>query len=659
PVKSVYVNPDIFTGRVKAGEGENRQEKEKDIKENVVRQIAAILALDEASTLKTMISKQPFSWLKHKVDYETCQKLTNVIKENKVTGIGFIDGTRRSYPQGMMAAHVLGFVGMDVSARGGIEKSFDAALSGVPGRVITETDASGRELPQTRSNYIPPSPGMNLVLTLDHTIQYYVERELDKIDEKYKPSRAAIIVMDPVTGEILAMGSRPTYDPVKYASYPQAVWDSNPATNYTYEPGSTLKMCVAAMALEEGIVREDDRFYDPGYIVVNDKKIKCWDTRGHGAQSFSDGIKNSCNPVFIQTGLKSGKALFYQYISAFGFGQRTGCDLPGEETGVLIPESKARELDLATMSIGQSIAVTPVQLITAVSSIANGGYLVRPYLVRAVEDPESKAVTNIEPRVVRQVISQNTSLQMKRLLQRVILEGSGKKAFVEGYAVAGKTGTAQVPGQGGYVEGKYVSSFAGFAPADNPRIAVLVLVAEPKGEAFYGGDVAAPVFQAVARDTLHYLNVPENPGLPGPKIEQKPEEKPALQEESPVVRVPNVTGFPVEEAVNFLKESGFKPDASGKQGLVAEQKPPGNSYGKKGTVVSVKTASFNDAKPPSDILVPDMRGLTIRRAGSILDRLGLSLKSSGSGIAVSQNPPPGQRAARGALVSVEFAPPKN
>lgn len=658
PVKSIYANPDIFSVQFKTVEGENKEEKEKAAKDRVIKQIAALLELDEAGTLKTMNSKQPFAWLKRNVDYETCQKLADILKENSVKGISFVDGTKRSYPRGKMAAHVLGFVGMDPSARGGIEKSYDSELSGSPGRMLTETDAGGRELPQARLQYIPPAPGKNLILTIDQTVQYYVERELDKIEEKYKPARASIIVMDPINGEILAMGARPAYYPDRYTSYPNTVWNFNPATHFNYEPGSTLKMFVAAMALEEGVVSEGDRFNDPGYITVLGKKIRCWDWAGHGLQTFTEGIQNSCNPVFAQVGLKAGKALLYKYIRGFGFGQQTGIDLPGEEMGLVIPEAKASELDVATMAIGQSVAVTPIQLITAVSSLANGGYLVRPHLVMGIEDPESKVVKNNEPQMVRQVVSKNTSSLTTRLLEKVVQEGTAKKGYVEGYAVAGKTGTAEVPGQKGYKEDKFVSSFAGFVPADNPRIAVLVVVDEPKGQLYHGGDVAAPVFQSLARDTLQYLNVPENPNQPRPKAFEKTGEKPPAPAVGGLVRVPGVVGFPLEEARKFLEESGFRPEVAGKQGIAAEQKPPGGSYLKRGETVSIKAATFDKANPPGSVLVPDMRGLTIRRAGILLKDLGLDFSSAGSGLAVNQNPRPGTMAVRGTVVTVEFSPPK-
>lgn len=655
PVKTVYANPDIFSVSVKSAEGEDKKEKEKAARESVIREIAAILALDGEKTFKSMSPEHSYVVLKRNVDYQTCQELDRLLKEKKVSGIGFIEGTRRFYTQGSMAAHVLGFVGMDPSARGGVEKSYDSELTGVPGRIVAEKDASGRDLPQTKSKFTPPVPGKNLILTIDSTIQYYVERELDRIEEKHKPARSAIIVMDPVTGEILAMGARPSYDPARYAEYPQTAWDFNPALRFNYEPGSTFKILVAAAALEEGKVREGDRFNDPGYITVMGRKIRCWELAGHGSQTFAEGIMNSCNPVFVEAGLRSGKSLIYKYISGFGFGRPTGIDLPGEEGGLVIPEAKATDLDLATISIGQSIAVTPIQLLTALSAIANGGNMIRPHLVRAVEDPEKKSVANIGPQVVRQVVSKETSSQLTRILQRVVLEGTAKKAYIEGYAAAGKTGTAEVPGQEGYQAGKYVSSFAGFAPADSPRIAVLVMAAEPRGEQYHGGDIAAPAFHNVAREALRYLNVPENPDLPKQKNIQRPPEKPAAPEAPAMVRIPNVIGFPLEVARSLLEESGIRPDVVGKQGIISEQKPAGGVMIKRGSVVSIWASSPGAAGQSAGVLVPDMSGLTIRRAGSVLHQLGLDLRAVGSGIGVNQSPRPGERVPKGTPVTVEFS----
>lgn len=658
PVKTIYANPDILSVSVNVEQGEDKKEKEKAARESVIKEIASILGLDEASTLKAMRPENPYIVLKHSVDYETCQKLDRLLKEKKVSGIGFIEGTRRFYSQGSMAAHVLGFVGMDPSARGGIEKSYDSELSGVPGRIVAEKDALDRGLPQTKSNLTPPVPGKNLILTIDRTIQYYVERELDRLQEKHKPSRSAIIVMDPVTGEILALGARPGYDPARYTEYPQTAWDFNPALRFNYEPGSTFKIFVAAAALEEGTVREGERFNDPGFITVLGKKIRCWDWAGHGLQTFAEGIMNSCNPVFVEAGLKTGKALIYKYISGFGFGKSTGIDLPGEEYGLVIPEAKATDLDLATISIGQSVAVTPIQLVTALSSIANGGHIVRPHLVRGIEDPEKKEFAGVEPQVVRQVISKETAKQLTDIMQKVVLEGTAKKAYIEGYAVAGKTGTAEVPGQTGYEAGKYVSSFAGFVPAENPKIAMVVMVAEPKGEQYHGGDIAAPAFHTVAKDILQYLNLPENPDLPKQKNVPKPPVKPAAPESRNLVKIPNVAGFPLEDARSYLEESGLRPDVVGKQGLISDQKPAGGGSVKIGSVVSIWASAPGGSGDPGGVLVPDMSGITIKRAGNILHKLGLEFRAAGSGVGVSQNPRPGERVPKGTVVTVEFSPPK-
>jgi len=658
PAKSVYLNADIFSVAVKNTAGEDKEEKQKAEKERVIRQIAAILGLNEDNTVSLMKSEQPFIWLKHRVDYRTCEILSELINENKVTGIGMLEGTMRSYPQGTMAAHVLGFVGLDPSARGGIEKSYNRELSGTPGRRVAEKDASGRELPQTTSFLVPPLPGKNLVLTLDYTIQFYVEHALDQIEEKYKPARSTIIIMDPKTGEILALGARPGYDPAKYSSYPQQVWDFNPALRFNYEPGSTFKMFIASAALEEGVVHEGDHFYDPGYVKVLGERINCWDLAGHGDQSFIEGFMNSCNTVFVQTGLKMGKALIYKYVRGFGFGRSTGIDLPGEDIGLLIPEEEASELDYATMSMGQSIAVTPIQLITAVSAIANGGYLFKPYIVKTIEDPENKTARNIEPQMVRQVISRNTAGQMARFLQKVVLEGTAKKAYVDGYMVGAKTGTAEVAGRQGYAEGKYVSSIAGFAPLDDPRIAILIVVSEPKGEQYQGGDVAAPVFSTLTKDILHYLNVPEDPDVP--KQENPPgvvENDDLPDEAGEMIRVPDIIGFPITEAGMYLEELGLKPVISGENGLVGGQDPGAGSYAKKGDAVKIQAT--DSAAGENEVLVPDLTGLTIKRAGIILQQLGLEFKPGGSGYAINQSPRAGERVPKGSVVTVEFSPPNN
>lgn len=638
PVNSVVLDPSLI------------EDPEKE-----APRIAALLGMNQDEVLKKLKTKGNYVLLKRNVDAETTEKL----KKLEIYGISFEPESRRSYRQPGMAAHLLGFVGDDNQGLNGIEKSFDSELRGVPGKLLIEEDAAGRQLPQTAYRRIPPVEGNNLVLTLDQSIQFFVERELDKVVQQYQPSRAVILVADPKTGEILAMGTRPSFDPENWSKYPQSVWDKNPATLYNYEPGSTFKIITAAAALEEGTVRVGDRFYDPGYIKVKGNTIYCWDRSGHGAETFAEGVMNSCNPVYIQVGLRTGKEKLYKYINGFGFGQPTGIDLPGEEKGVIIPKEKATELDLATISIGQSLAVTPVQVLRALSAVANGGQLMKLHLVKSVENGEGKTVKAFDPEPVRQVISSATATQMSVLLQKVVLEGTGKAAFVEGYRVAGKTGTAQVPGEkGGYAAGRYVASFAGYAPADDPRIAVLVMVAEPKGGKYYGSEVAAPVFQAVARDTLRYLRIPEDPSLPVPKDYKKDEKTETPQPETTTKqKVPNVVGFPLDDAVQALKTAGLYASVEGKQGYVFDQKPPGGTLLGRGSAVQIKVSAVAPSASRDQVVVPDLRGMSVKKAGMLLEEVGLVLNPYGSGLAVKQSPSPGTKLNKNSTVIVEFAPP--
>ncbi|KJS16090.1 MAG: stage V sporulation protein D [Peptococcaceae bacterium BRH_c4b] len=637
PVNSVIADPSIIGDPAKEA-----------------ARIAPLLDMKTGEIMKKLTSKGQYVLLKNNVDADT----TDSLKKLGINGLFFEEKSRRSFRQPGMAAHMLGFVGLDNEGLNGLEKSFDKELRGVTGTLLIETDAQGRQLPQTVSRRIPPVPGSDLVLTMDQSIQFFVERELDRVVQENSPSRAVIMVADPKTGEILAMGTRPTFDPENWNKYPQSIWDKNPATLYNYEPGSTFKIITAAAALEEGVVKETDRFYDPGYIQVKGGKIYCWDRSGHGAESFAEGVANSCNPVYIQVGLKIGREKLYRYINGFGFGQSTGIDLPWEEKGVVKTKEKVTELDLATISIGQSVSVTPVQMLRALCAVANGGRLMQLHLVKSVNSSDGKVVKYFEPESDRQVISEATSRQLSKLLQKVVLEGTGKSAFVEGYRVAGKTGTAQVPEHGGYAQGRYVASFAGFAPADDPRIAVLVMVAEPKGGKYYGSEVAAPAFQAVARDTLRYLRVPEDPALPVPKDYIK-ETNPAPVPVASTKRVvPNVVGFPLDDALQALKTAGFYGRLEGKQGSVSEQKPPGGTILDRGGTVLIKVSPASTTGLKDQVVVPDLRGMTVKKAGMLLEEVGLNLNPYGSGLAARQSPAPGTKLSRNSTVIVEFVPPR-
>ncbi|MEW5899536.1 MAG: penicillin-binding transpeptidase domain-containing protein, partial [Bacillota bacterium] len=628
PAFSVYAHPDLI--KDPAG---------------LARKIAPLLEMKEAEVFQKVSLDRPFIWLKHKISPEAAQ----AIKSLDLEGIGLVEGSKRAYPQGNIAAHLLGFVGDDNQGITGLEKSYDRELRGTPGRLFMESDAGGQPVPQKSLRVYPSSPGNRLVLTIDQTIQYFVERELDRIAADHRPERASIIVMDPRSGEILAMGSRPAFFPEQWNQVKQEVWEKNTATLYNYEPGSTFKMFIAAAALEEKVVRAQDTFYDPGFIVVNGRKIACWDKKGHGEETFLQAVENSCNPVFIQVGLKLGKERVYQYLSRFGFGAPTGVDLPGEESGIVRTVENTTDLDLAAMCIGQSISVTPLQLLNAVCAIANGGNLMKPYLVKAVEDNQGKVTKQTEPQIIRRVISPDTASELAKMLEKVVLEGTGKRAHVEGYRIAGKTGTAQIPGPGGYLEGKYVASFAGFAPVGDPRIAVLVVVVDPKGKAYHGGEVAAPAFQNIVKETLGYLGIPEEE-----ELHQEEKSLQAPDSSTAPVLVPNVTGYPAADARWLLESRGLVAGPSGSEGIVQEQRPPAGTPVARGGRVALKVVPFDPAqKTAEELTMPDLTGLSVKRAGEVCEALGLQPQITGSGLVKSQDPPPGTKVKRGAAVTLE------
>ena len=354
---------------------------------------------------------------------------------------------------------------------------------------------------------MPPRDGVSLVLTLDERIQHIAERELEKAVLQEGAKRGCIVVMNPITGEILAMAVYPTFDPNNYQNYPVNTWRNWPVTDQ-FEPGSTFKIVTAAAALEEGVVRRFGIF-DPGFLV--DTRLGCWRP---ARPSSLCGAENSCNPVFATLALRLGKEKFYHYLEAFGFGSPTGIDFPGEARGIVPPLSRVKNVELATIGFGQGISVTPVQLLQALAVIANGGFLLEPRLVREVRSVDGEVIKRFEKQVVRRVLSEKTAEELKLILESVVTQGSGNRAQIPGYRVAGKTGTAQKPVGGAY-GAERIASFLGFAPVEDPQVAALVILDEPQGPVKYGGVITAPVFAAVVRDVLRYLGVPPSTPEPG------------------------------------------------------------------------------------------------------------------------------------------------
>lgn len=473
--------------------------------ENAAASLAAILDLDQNKLEKKLKRRQAFTWIARKVSQDQADR----IKKLDIAGIGLTEEGDRSYPNDNLAAHVIGFTGLDSQGLDGVELTFDGYLRGKKGGVIVEYDGGGREIPYAKHQYVAPVPGDDLYLTIDLVIQKIVERELDRIMQETRAKSATIVAMQPDTGEILALANRPDYDPNRFAEYAPKTW-RNVAISNAFEPGSTFKILTTTFALGQKVVTPDDRFFDPGGIEVQGRTIHCWKHGGHGSQSFKQVVENSCNPGFVTVGLRLGADSFYEYLDRFGLGKVTGVDLPGEAKGIMINKNKVQPINLGTMAMGQSIAVTPLQLIAGVSAAVNGGLRVKPQIAKAVKTKEGEIVAQFQPENLERVVSEEVSMQVREILESVVANGTGKNAYIEGYRIGGKTGTAQKVGQGGYAPGKYIASFVGFAPADKPQIVMAVAIDEPEG-LYYGGQIAAPAFKAAMQDVLRYLKAPEAP----------------------------------------------------------------------------------------------------------------------------------------------------
>ncbi len=439
-----------------------------------------------------------------RLDYKVAEK----IEKLNLEGVYLVRESKRSYPYGTELSHTLGFVGIDNQGLSGIELQYDDYLTGSYGAIKYFSDAKGNKLDLTQV-YESPQNGVNVTLTINQKIQASVERELNNVVTKYNPETALAIAMDPNTGEILAISSRPNFDAVNYQNYDIETLNRNLPIWATYEPGSTFKIITLSAALNEGLVDLDkETFYDAGSVKVANAKIKCWKAGGHGHQTFLQVVENSCNPGFVELGNRLGKEKLFDYIDKFGFGKKTGVDLNGEASGILFNLDKVGPVELATTAFGQGVSVTPIQQITAVSAAINGGTLYKPYIVKSLNDPETNSVIKENtPTKVRQVISKETSSEVRRALESVVTNGSGRSAYIEGYRVGGKTGTAQKVKDGAYMVGNYILSFIGFLPADDPQVVVYVAINNPKRVVQYGGVVSAPVAKTILTDAIDALGI--------------------------------------------------------------------------------------------------------------------------------------------------------
>lgn len=505
-------------------------------------------------------------------------------------GIFVGEDNDRYYPFGNLASHVLGFTGIDNQGLTGIELKYDKYLSGIRGSVTYLADAAGRLMPNSSEKYHPPRDGMTLQLTIDKHIQAIMERELDQAMLEHKPQHIIGIAMDPKTGEILAMASRPDYEPANYQQYPSEIYNRNLPIWMTYEPGSTFKIITLAAALEEGkIDLHHDHFYDPGWIEVGGAHLRCWKRGGHGSQTFLEVVQNSCNPGFVVLGQMLGKETLFDYIKKFGFGTKTGIDLLGEENGILFNLDRVGPVELATTSFGQGVSVTPIQQVAAVAAAVNGGYLYKPYVAKAWLDPVTgKVVEETKPTVVRQVISEQTSKLVREALESVVALGTGRNAFIDGYRVGGKTGTAQKVKDGVYAADEHIVSFIAVAPADDPEVVIYIAVDDPEGIQF-GGLVAAPIVRNIMEDTLVYMGVE-------PRQEQM--EKAYKYPDVPIVEVPNLVGLTTAEIYEMLR-SDLNIVTSGKGRLIVNQAPEAGTRVEQGSTIRIYL-SDTDSTRPSD-----------------------------------------------------------
>ena len=666
-------------------------ERNNEDKEAIARGLAEILDADYETILKKAgNTKSWYEVVARKVEAETAELVRKFKAEGGYVGIKIESDTKRYYPNGSLASHVIGFVGLDNTGLGGIESRYDSLLSGENGYVMRSTTAAGTDmLYQSYEDYVDAHNGDSLTLTIDAVIQSYVEKHLAQAVEDYDiQNGAAAICMEVDTGAILSMVSLGNFDlndyqtisaeaeakisaaaqseeeyDELYALAQQQQW-RNKAISDTYEPGSTFKIITLAMALEEGVVNENSSFYCGGSMNVlgRGSPLKCWKYGGHGPQSLTQAVQHSCNVAFVNIGQLVGEEKFYEYAEGFGFIERTadtsqqltaktGIDLGGESGSIWWSEdvfcNPENLSQLAAASFGQTFNITPIQLITVVSACVNGGRLMQPYLVQSVEDPQGNLVSQTEPQVVRQVVSEETSASVRRILEQVVsdqTEGTGHNAYVAGYRIGGKTGTSTKTTKEISGEKEYIVSFIGFAPADDPEVAILVLLDDPSSESgiyISGGQMAAPVVGKMMADILPYL---------GYEPEYTDSELAAADK-----AVPELTGMSITQAKSALSESGLGCRVIGEGDTVTDQLPRAGAVIAAGSEVLLY-AGQNPA--PTTETMPDLRGLSYEAARQRLGELGLYLTAENgvtdpaAQLVSAQSTAPGEELAHGSVVGV-------
>ncbi|MBQ3435489.1 MAG: stage V sporulation protein D [Bacilli bacterium] len=506
-----------------------------------------------------------------RLSYEQADKISNY----KLAGVYLVKEAKRYYPHGKMLSHVLGHVGIDNQGLSGLELQYNSYLTGENGAIKYFSDTLGNKL-ELSDIYVEPTTGMNLNLTIDYNIQKAVERELDNVMSMFEPENALALVMDPNNGEILAMGARPNYDPNNYKKYSLETTSRNLPIWSTYEPGSTFKIITTSAAIEEKkIDLFKDKFYDSGKVRVDSAVIKCWKAGGHGEQTYLQVLQNSCNPGFVKMGQMLGKKKLFSYIDKFGFGEKTGIDLNGEGKGIIFNLNQVGNIELATSAFGQGVSVTPIQQVTAISSVLNDGNLYHPYVLKSIsEDASNNIITENKKKLVRKTISKKTSSIMRYALESVVAKGGGKAAYIDGYRIGGKTGTAQKVKDGHYLDNNYIMSFVGIVPANKPKAVLYIAIDNPKHTAMLSSYTTTPIARRILLDIIKILKIPK----------QKEELTKDLEwNDVPLYKVPNVIGLSVEKATKKLKNFTVKYSGTGKK-VISQSPLPGTKQEEKGVV---------------------------------------------------------------------------
>lgn len=630
----------------------------------IVDGLSEILGIDKETLTQKTKKKNYYEIVQKKVELPQAEQIRAYINKTKVKGIHLEEDYKRYYPENNFASTVIGFTGTDNQGLAGLEAYYDEVLAGTPGRVVAAKNAVGTDMPFKYEKMYDAQDGDNLVLTIDSTIQHFLEKNLEiAVKEHNVSSRAAGIVMDVKTGEILGMTTKPDFDPNQpFEIYDEATRQAlealsgdelkqekakaqstqwrNKVVSDLYEPGSVFKTITGSSALEEGAVTENQRFNCPGYIKIGGRTMKCHKAGGHGSLNFAEGMMQSCNPVFITVGTALGADRLYHYIDAYGLTKKTGIDLPGEELSLTYKAGDMGPVEVASCSMGQSNKYTPIQMITAVCAALNGGNLMQPHLVKQITDSAGSVVKTIDPAVKRQVISEQTSQQLALMLERVVTEGGGKNAYIPGYRIGGKSGTSQkLDGD----PNARIASFMAFAPVDDPQVAVLCILDEPHSYSVYGSVLTAPCVSAIMADILPYLGIQQQFS--------------AEELEKQNISTPSLVGSTVLEAKQKLTQSSLNSRIIGNGDTVVKQVPQGGeTIPRDGTVILYTTEGAEEEMAT----VPNVIGMTTSQANIALTNAGLNISISGAGIeqtgsqAIRQSVGEGESVPKGTVIAVDF-----